>query len=252
MIIKEKKYNNNDLIFNTIYLDKCSNNFIILDDNSEKLNEDYKIITEKIKNYDYDLVTLSSSKIMEKLISYLITNGLDNSFDTVILAGCGGKQMYEGIKNSKFFINKEILDITWHRAWDGETSHGFETNIETYDLINKKVIIIEDVIASGNTLWTLKTKIEELGAEVIYVVSALIQESSPIINKSFCPIYSGMMINKPQNQELDPFWYPPIYSLRHLLHGDEEMPDFYQILNNKYFNNNEDVETLIKKYREEI
>lgn len=252
MIIKEKKYSNDDLIFNTIYLNECSNNFIILDDNSKKLNEDYKTITEKINGYDYNLTTLSSNKIMENLISYLKTNNLNDCFDAVVLAGCGGKQMYETIKNSDIFLNKEILDITWHRTWNGENSIGFETNIEDYKIENKKIIIIEDVIASGNTLWTLKTTLEKYGAEVKYVISALIQESSPIITKSFSPIYSGIMINKPQNQDLDPFWYPPIYSLRHLLHGDDEMPKFYQILNSKYFNNENDVELLIKKYRKEI
>lgn len=252
MLIKEEKYNNNDLLFDTIYLSDCHNDFIILDDNSEELDENYKIITNKIKNYKYNLITLNSNKIMKNLISYLQLNNLSSCFDSVILAGCGGKQMYESIKDSDFFLGKEILDITWHRIWNGENALGFETNVENYSLINKRVIIIEDVIASGHTLWTLKNTLQKLGAEVIYVISALIQESSPIITKSFCPTYSGVMIEKAKNKSLDPFWYPPIYSLRHLLHGDNEMPNFYQILNTKYFNNNNDVELLIKKYRKEI
>ena len=252
MIVKEQKFDSDHLKFDTTYLEKCSNNFIILDDNSEKLNPDYKIITKKIESYKYDLITLNSYNIMKNMVDYLEEHCLNNCFDTVVLAGCGGKQMYKGIKRSKFFLNKDVLDVTWHRIWNNETSLGFETNIDNYNLNNRKIIIIEDVIASGNTLWTLKNTIEKLGADVKYVISALIQESSPIINKSFCPIYSGIMINKPQNELLDPFWYPPIYSLRHLLHGDSEMPKFYQILNTKYFNNEDSVELLIKKYRKEI
>ena len=252
MIIKEKKYKNKDLIFNTIHLKECSNNFIVLNDNSEVITQDCKIIFEKIKEYEYDLSVLNSNEIMNMITTFLIKKDFDDCFDAVVLAGSGGKLMYENIKNSKIFNNKEIFELTWHRVWDGENSLGFETNIDSYNLTNKKIVIIEDVVASGHTLWTLKNTIEKLGAQVVYVISALIQESSPIIEKSFSPIYAGMMIKKPKNELLDPFWYPPIYSLRHLLHGDEEMQNFYQILNMKYFNHKNDVELLIKRYRKEF
>ena len=252
MIIKEKKYTNNDLIFNTTHLEDCQNNFIVLDDNSEKIIDDYKQIFNKIIEYGYNLTVLDSKQIMSKIICYLEKHNLCDCFDSIILAGTGGKKMYEGIKNTKIFKDKEIISLTWHRDWDGEKSLGFETNINEYNFSNKKVIILEDVIASGNTLWTLKNTLESYGAQVIFVISALIQESSPIIYKSFCNIYSGIMIKKPQDETLNPFWYPPIYSLRHLLHGDDEMECFYQILNEKYFNNEGKVEQLIKKYRREL
>lgn len=57
------------------------------------------------------------------------------------------------------------------------------------------------------------------------------------------------VIKKPKDKDLDPFWYPPIYSLRHLIRGDEEMPEIYNVLNEKYFNNEDKVEKLIKRIR---
>ena len=82
------------------------------------------------------------------------------------------------------------------------------------------------------------------------IASSLIQESSPIIHQSFSPTFSSVMIRKPKDTSLDPFWYPPIYSLRHLMHGDDEMNSFYKVLNEKYFNNNDKVERAIKRVRE--
>ena len=158
-------------------------------------------------------------------------------------------QTFNSIKNNKVFDNKFIYNIKWSRYWKGDSFLGFETNIDNYDIKNKRIIIIEDVIASGNTIWTLKEYLDNNNNEVVMICSALIQESSPIVNKSFCETYSSMMIEKTENDELDPFWYPPIYSLRHLLFGDKEMNNFYNVFNEKYFNGNNDVEVLIKKIR---
>lgn len=245
----EKKFKVKDLQYKSFHLYKCNNNFIILDDKTSKINKKIKQIFKLIRNYGYNLKIIDSKKYASKIIKIIKNENLE--FNTVILVGTGGKQMFKSIKDNSVFKNKEIYFIKWSREWKKDKSLGFETDLNKYNLKDKKIIIIEDVIASGNTLWTLKKYIEKLYGDVIGILSILIQESSPIINKSFSPTYSVIMINKSRDDGLDPFWYPPIYSLRHLLYGDDEMPFIYKLLNEKYFNNESIVEKEIKKIRKE-
>ena len=172
-------------------------------------------------------------------------------FDTVLTVGTGGKHFFKAIENNKLFLNKEIINLKWHRYWDNQKSLGFETDIDKYDLKDKKILIMEDVIASGMTLVVLKEEIEKRGGIVVATIASLIQEASFLKEKSIVPTYVTVKINKANDMSLDPFWYPPIYSFRHLLYGDEEMSNFYKILNEKYFNNEDKIEKMIKKYREE-
>lgn len=248
MIIKEEKLNNYRLTFNSIHLSNCNDNFIILDDKSYIINKEFENITNAIKKYNYNVKIIDINYASSILLQYLKKKNI--IFDTVVLVGTGGKNTFSPIKNDTFFDRKEIIELQWHRKWNNSKSLGFETNINNFDFKDKKIMLFEDVIASGSTIFTLKNLIEKNGGKVIGISSILIQETSPLINKSFCNTYSSIMINKPEDINLDPFWYPPIYSLRHLLHGDDEMPNIYDELNKHYFNNINNIELLVKEYRE--
>lgn len=235
---------------NTIVLNDCSYNFIILNDLSLKSKDILFNIFKEISKYNYQIKMFDISKLAMKIVKRFSKDKL--IFDTIITVGTGGKHFFESIKNNKIFLDKEIINLKWHRLWNKEESLGFETDILDYDLKGKKVLLMEDVIASGSTLITLNNEIKKRGGKVVAIVASLIQETSLFIEKSFASTYVAMKINKTLDITLDPFWYPPIYSLRHLLYGDEEMNDFYKILCEKYFNNEDKIEKLIKYYREEI
>ena len=247
MLVKEKKYKDDDLCFDSRHELENSNNFIILDDKTSKIDDNVREVLKLIETYGYnvDVVDINS-------MAKIIINNVENSniqFDAILTVGTGGLQVYRQISESDIFKNKIIYNIKWNRAWEKDKSIGFETDIENYDIKDKKIIILEDVIASGNTLWTLKDLLELYNNKIEMIYSILIQESSPLLNKSFSNTFSSMMICKPSNEKLDVFWYPPIYSLRHLLFGDDEMPSFYDTLGEKYFNNENKVEKLIKRIR---
>ena len=234
------------MVYKTSYLDTCQNNFIVLNDFTSKITFKTRKIFKKINKYNYHVKVLNIKKIAKRVEKYLIKQDLE--FDTILTAGEGGKQFFKGMRN---FENKDVIYLKWHRIWDKNVSLGFESDIDNYDLTNKKILIIEDVIASGNTLINLINNIENRNGQVVGICASLIQETSPLIKMSIKPTIVGVKINKTSDASLDPFWYPPIYSLRHLLWGDKEMPLFYEILNEKYFQNNNDIEILIKKVRKD-
>lgn len=247
MIIKERKYQRNELKYSSIQQEENNNNFIILDDKTFTIDNNFQKVKELIESYNYKVDVIDIKKTAEVIVNFLKKR--INEFDTIICAGTGGKQLYNSIEDKSLFKEKEVVYLEWHRTWDNEQSLGFETNIDEFSYQDKRIIILEDVIASGNTLYTMMKEIEDRGGKVVEIYSAMIQESSPIIKKSFMNIFSVVKIKKPENPSLDPFWYPPIYSLRHLYDGDSEMENFYQILNDKYFNGEDKVERFIKKIR---
>ena len=226
-----------------------SNNFIILDDDTliEKSNLS-KVINE-IEKYDYKVNMVYMKEVAKKVEKYINDNNCLKDIDTVILLGEGGKRFFKHLNANNIFLNKEVYSIKWSRLWDKDKSKYFITNIDEYDIKNKKVLIIEDVVASGGTLLNIDDYLQKSNNTIELLITCLIQECSPLINKSFCKTIAGEVIKEINNGEDDPFWYPPIYSLRHLIYGDEEMPKIYDSLNKRYFNNEDNVERIIKKVR---
>ena len=245
MLVEEKKYRLDELTKKTYTIEKNDHSFIILDDKTSVITPKINKLFDLINSYDYDVSVIDIEDT-----AALIARSLKNKqFDTIVTIGMGGKQVYNSIKNESLFMGKNVYLVKWNRKWENDKSLGFDTNIDCFDFENKSVVLLEDVIASGNTLFTIMKEIENMGGDVEWIYSSLIQESSPIINNSFCNTLAAVVIKSPENKNLDPFWYPPIYSLRHLLYGDIEMENFYNILNEKYFNNEKVVETYIKKIR---
>jgi len=245
MLIKEKKYKKEELTKGTNTKNKNNNNFIVLDDRTESITKGIKDVFKSINSYGYNVDVIDIRDSAKEILEDLKTK----EFDTLLTVGEGGRTVLSSIKNNSFIKQKELILLNWSRSWNKDKSLGFETNIDDYNFKDKRIIILEDVIASGNTLYTLVKEIEKRGGKVEWIYSSLIQESSPLIKKSFCNMTSITVIKKPKDKDLDPFWYPPIYSLRHLIRGDEEMPEIYNVLNEKYFNNEDKVEKLIKRIR---
>ena len=244
MLVNNKKIQLDKAKENTTILSEIKENFIILDDNTYPNKKNINRIGEEISKYDYKVKILSINNLMEKVRNYLYLKNINLKDYTIVTVGEGGKQVFKALNKDAL----EVIEIKWSRNWKSEISNEFITNIEAFNFKSKNIILIEDVIATGETLYNIIFEIKRKGGNVKKIICAIINESSPLIDKSFAEtIVAAKIISKDSE---NPFWYPAIYSTRHLFYGDEEMPKFYEVLNDKYFKDDK-IEKEIKKMRSE-
>lgn len=244
MLVNNKKIQLDKAKENTTILSEIKENFIILDDNTYPNKRDINRIGEEISKYDYKVKILSINNLMEKVRNYLYLKNINLKDYTIVTVGEGGKQVFKALNKDAL----EVIEIKWSRNWKSEISNEFITNIETFNFKSKNIILIEDVIATGETLYNIIFEIKRKGGNVKKIICAIINESSPLIDKSFAETIVAAKIMSKDSE--NPFWYPAIYSTRHLFYGDEEMPKFYEVLNDKYFKDDK-IEREIKKMRSE-
>lgn len=244
MLVNNKKIQLDKAKENTTILSEIKENFIILDDNTYPNKKNINRIGEEISKYDYKVKILSINNLMKKVRNYLYLKNINLKDYTIVTVGEGGKQVFKALNKDAL----EVIEIKWSRNWKSEISNEFITNIEAFNFKSKNIILIEDVIATGETLYNIIFEIKRKGGNVKKIICAIINESSPLIDKSFAEtIVAAKIISKDSE---NPFWYPAIYSTRHLFYGDEEMPKFYEVLNDKYFKDDK-IEKEIKKMRSE-
>lgn len=244
MLLNNKKIQLDKAKENTTILSEIKENFIILDDNTYPNKKNINRIGEEISKYDYKVKILSINNLMERVRNYLYLKNINLKDYTIVTVGEGGRQVLKALNKDAL----EVIEIKWSRNWKSEISNEFITNIETFNFKSKNIILIEDVIATGETLYNIIFEIKRKGGNVKKIICAIINESSPLIDKSFAEtIVAAKIISKDSE---NPFWYPAIYSTRHLFYGDEEMPKFYEVLNDKYFKDDK-IEKEIKKMRSE-
>ena len=244
MLVNNKKIQLDKAKENTTILSEIKENFIILDDNTYPNKKNINRIGEEISKYDYKVKILSINNLMEKVRNYLYLKNINLKDYTIVTVGEGGKQVFKALNKDAL----EVIEIKWSRNWKSEISNEFITNIETFNFKSKNIILIEDVIATGETLYNIIFEIKRKGGNVKKIICAIINESSPLIDKSFAETIVAAKIMSKDSE--NPFWYPAIYSTRHLFYGDEEMPKFYEVLNDKYFKYDK-IEREIKKMRSE-
>ncbi len=244
MLVNNKKIQLDKAKENTTILSEIKENFIILDDNTYPNKKNINRIGEEISKYDYKVKILSINNLMEKVRNYLYLKNINLKDYTIVTVGEGGKQVFKALNKDAL----EVIEIKWSRNWKSEISNEFITNIETFNFKSKNIILIEDVIATGETLYNIIFEIKRKGGNVKKIICAIINESSPLIDKSFAETIVAAKIMSKDSE--NPFWYPAIYSTRHLFYGDEEMPKFYEVLNDKYFKDDK-IEREIKKMRSE-
>lgn len=225
------------------------NSFFILDDNTKIDSSKLNRIIDEIQLYGYKVNIVTMTEIANKVIKFL-ENSLIDEFDTIVLLGEGGSRFFALFKDCSIFKDKKIVNLKWSRSWSGDSANFFETNIDEFDINNERIVIFEDVIASGETIMNIKDYLENNGNQIMLLITCLMQETSPMANNNFCNTIVGNLINKSTSSDLDPFWYPPIYSLRHLIYGDEEMSKFYDSLSKRYFKSEKSIEKLIKEMRQ--
>lgn len=235
--------------YSTCVLMSKKSDFFILDDNVMASNisafEEY--LSQKKINY----LNISLMEISNLVGQRLFSEVKLPKFDIVVGLGTGGTVMLNMLENYGVFNNISKCRLRWSHVWDESEVIGYSSDIYKYDWNNKKILIVEDVVATGETIITAAKEFEKMGGKVTGVISAIISGLSPFSEKTFIPLVAGLKAqsNKGLDEDVNPYWFPAIYSIRHLLYGDKEMPNFYEKLSSTYFSGDKDFFLAIDKSR---
>lgn len=216
----------------------------------KRIECDFYIFNDGINNvHNAEVIKYISSKyrtVVDNLnnCAKIIANEIDEN-KKYLCVGEGGKKFCKALSRYKNFKNVELL--IWHRLWSGDKEIGIETNIDNIAVPNE-VVLIEDVIASGETINKITAALYKKGCIVKEVVSAVVSGNSKLLNESQINLKYAKIIGTSNNK--DPFWFPAIYSYRHLFFGDAEMPDIYSIMEDKYFHGSKKLQQIILKGRD--
>ncbi len=171
---------------------------------------------------------------------------------TLVSIGEGGGQML-GLYD-RGWSQFDVLRVQHSRVWHPDGLYTFEHNLDAFEWSSRKVMIVEDVIGSGETLTHVIRHIEEHGGNIVQVCTGVLMEGSRWVNEPARPIFSGVMaISSSRWRQLttsDPHWFPPVYSSRHLFYGDKENPLHFENLAAKYFAGDSELCDLIKTLRD--
>ena len=165
-IDKNLKYNFDKEV---IHLSNSSNfnSFFILDDNTQIESSKLDKIKDKIELFGFQVKVITMEEISKMVINFLSKNLIDE-FDTIILLGTGGSRFFNFFENHMIFKDKKIIKLKWSRSWIGNNSNYFETNIDEFNISEERIIIFEDVVASGETVLNINKYLEKNDGRRLY------------------------------------------------------------------------------------
>ena len=214
-----------------------SSNFLLFNDYCEITETQHLIVF--LERYGYKPLDLHIKELAAPLIHCLDRNQFDGR--TLVAVGEGGKKMLRAMVDIGL-LPAQVANICvkWNREWAISGGNDYETDIDVWNFSGARLILVEDVIASGETIEAFASAVEARGGSVESVVCGLISSNSPLLADFRLKIYSGASVGVTPDAKLDPFWFPAIYSYRHMYFGEIEMPDIYQKMANNYFQGNID------------
>lgn len=228
-------------------LETLRSDFFVLDDNSVKCN--FKPLMEFICKYFDNSIVVPLKQKTKLLTKDFVSSEFGICEKTVFIAvGQGGQRILDFID---WIDDFQVMKVKFSRVWDENAESTFEHNLDQFDFDNKNFVIIEDVIASGKTIESFTQYIETRGGKVIGIITSNISGTSPLqtSNDDYKIIACTSLESSDdvtQKGSFESHWIPGIYSLRHLFYGEDENPEFYTILAEKYFDG-EDLRPFLKK-----
>lgn len=153
----------------------------------------------------------------------------------IIAIGDGGD-----LVSRKLLTGREYKKLTIYRKWrDG--NYDFHYDIPFSSLGSSNVQIIDDVVASGETLSRVREILDPLQLRAF---SATVLIAGGNFNNKYRTsdggvygydsLVSALLVLS--DSEDDPYWYPAIYSMRHLLFKQEQNPHYLERMSKRYFN----------------
>ncbi len=215
-------------------------------DSSEYQRKNLVKLKMQIREYGYILKEEKLDRISYDLYN-IIQKHIDlKNVDLFISIGNGGKFIAKSLL--KYLPTLNIAYVKFSRNWMNNGVEKFNFDFSNLEIVGKKVIILDDVLATGTSI---KKAIEQLNNRNCNVVGCLVgitNEEYFKIEQQY-PLYVARCIFKAKKMKdrQEPLWYPAIYSARHIFNFENGLEDFPQIFSNKYFNGKMSVINILKK-----
>ncbi len=239
-------------------LDERRAGFFLLDDGTPA--PDPSTIVKYLENQGYTVCTLSLQGVAVLLSNRLISMLASLDISTLVSLGDGGAQFLAALSSASCDLpdHLEILRIRWSRTWRDDVEGEFEHDLDRFSWDGRRVLLVEDVVASGRTLEGAQSALFERGANVAAVATAVALGTSPWLRMAPVPLLVGLVAHGVDRVPFehgrstdDPHWFPPFYSSRHLFFGDRDMPRFYERLAALYFGGDDTIQQLVLTLRGE-
>lgn len=168
-----------------------------------------------------------------------------NEFDMVVSLGGGGQIFGKILKEINPDMN--IRNMTISRKWTG-IEDDFVHEMISSDLYNKNIVLIDDVVVSGSTFRKARELLcEKYNCNIIGCYAGVANEGFLEGNYKDNYVAARIISGRIKNSNLNSFWYPAIYSFRHLVNQENGMKDFARTFVSTYFGCDEDIEDLINQ-----
>lgn len=216
-----------------VLVEKKADFFILGDVNineeSEKNKEKALMILDYIRSSKKVLEIIDFSEIAMIIKDDIVKIIKDGKINCIILVGNGGKLLFMELDKIIKIKSIEKVSFMIQKRWNGADKQIIESNIN-----GKNILLLDDVLATGETIRNALIEIEKKGGIVKGIVVGVMSEnykgSEPISVAGYKLCDKGSV-----KKSIEPFWFPPIYSIRHLLNKENEMPNFAEIFAEKYF-----------------
>lgn len=220
-----------------LFENKENANFFLLNDNTFLPCEEQLI--QYIQNFKYELVVFHIKHI-DFLAHYINQMKWDSKDYHLVAIGEGGKRVLQEI-DKKMPIKNGWLKIPCRQKIKDDLIIGYDCEIPLFS--RKKIVFVEDVVASGETIHYVAQAIKLFGGVVEGIVTFTLYDDFKRLSNT--PVITSHLIQRKSHLFLD----PPFYSFRHLVDGEGEKKQFYKYICNTYFKGDNTIEWLLQDRR---
>lgn len=218
-----------------ILVEKKANMFILDDTNCYKIHKKNKEkllkLFEYIETSNIKMEIISFGEIAKTIKDDVVKMIKDKKIDCVILIGNGGKLLFHELEKIIEIKNIDIVSFMFQKKWSKEEKNAVIGN----NIAGKNILLLDDVVATGDTIREVVSEIDRNEGNIKGIVVGVMSENYKEIDK--ISIIGYKLCNKEKGNSKDnPFWFPPIYSIRHILNNENGMPYFAETFADKYFN----------------
>lgn len=206
------------------------NNYNIVEEEVEAIRSFLNILKD---NYNLHIREITFDDMAERLAQDINDFVEKNNVDTIIALGNGGEYLYNSLA---CYFNKKIkkIKVKCRKKWLNNLNESYIC-LEKKQNYGLKNIVLDDVMVTGDSVIEMEKEISMQGGELLKVYIGV---------KSFKCCYNKLPVKcafevKSRKEKIrnsnDLFWYPPIYSIRHIINFENGLKDFPKVISEKYF-----------------